>query len=184
MLVQKGTQKIEIIVKKDSGGASGTPKEKDPQETGGGQAGSTSFVSRWNDPNSTFKQRFIRVNATHTYAVARQVMGLGINYAIQGLGDMYGDQALQDGIQREMEIMQDVTGFASSVGMGITYGASGGIPGMIIGGVLGAISGGASLAVKYKTREREFNYKVFKESNAIEYQRSRASINLTTGRLR
>ena len=46
------------------------------------------------------------------------------------------------------------------------------------------VTSGVSLAVKYAGREREFNYKVFKENNAIEYQRARASINMTTGRLR
>lgn len=184
MLVQKGTQRIEVIIKKEGGSPSSMPKEKDPQETGRDQVKSTSFLSRWNDPKSNFRERFIRVNATHIYAVSRQVLNLGINYAIQGLGYQYGDQALQDNIQSQFERMQDITGLASSVGMGITYGASGGIPGMIIGGVLGAVSGTASLVTKQATRRRDYDYKVFKENNAIQYQRARASINLTTGRLR
>ena len=56
--------------------------------------------------------------------------------------------------------------------------------GMIIGGSLGAISSGASIGAKYASRRRDFSYKIFKENNAIEYQRARASINYTTGRLR
>ena len=68
--------------------------------------------------------------------------------------------------------------------MGAVYGAWGGPIGAILGATFGAISSGASTAVKYLGREREFNYKVFKENNSIEYQRARASINLTTGRLR
>ena len=32
--------------------------------------------------------------------------------------------------------------------------------------------------------KEEYNYKAFKENNAIAYQRARASISLTTGRLR
>ena len=68
--------------------------------------------------------------------------------------------------------------------MGGVYGAWGGPIGSAIGAGLGAIQSGLSLAVKYAGREREFSYKVFKENNAIEYRRARASINLTTGRLR
>ena len=39
-------------------------------------------------------------------------------------------------------------------------------------------------AIDVANIKRDFNYKVFKENNAIEYQRARASISLTTGRLR
>ena len=68
--------------------------------------------------------------------------------------------------------------------MGAVYGAWGGPIGAVLGATFGAISSATSIGVKYAGREREFNYKVFKENNAIEYQRARASINMTTGRLR
>ena len=80
--------------------------------------------------------------------------------------------------------MKDVTNIASSVGMGALYGSWGGPIGAVLGAAFGAVSSGVSTAVKYAGREREFNYKQFKENNAIEYQRARASISLTTGRLR
>ena len=87
-------------------------------------------------------------------------------------------------MERRFEIVQDATNFASSVAMGAAYGSAGGPYGAAIGAVLGAVSSGVSLAFKFAGRQRDFEYKVFKENNAIEYQRARASINLTTGRLR
>ena len=90
----------------------------------------------------------------------------------------------QENVQRRFEIVKDVGGFASSVAMGAVYGAWGGPIGAVLGATFGAISSATSIGAKYAGREREFNYKVFKENNSIEYQRARASINMTTGRLR
>ena len=117
-------------------------------------------------------------------AVSKQVVDLGIEYWIAGIGNKYGDQAYQDNVQRKFEIVKDVTNVASSIGMGALYGSWGGPIGTVLGAVFGAVSSGVSTAVKYAGREREFNYKMFKENNAIEYKKARAGINLTTGRLR
>lgn len=177
MLYQKGTQRIEVIVRKEGGGVTGgrtiDPDEvENPTDTDTGTtAGSTS-------------NRFLRTNITHGFATARQVGLLGVNYWIQGIGNRTGDQAYQQLVEREVEIYQDVTGFASSVAMGALYGSAGKLSGAILGALFAAVGSGASLGVKYASREREFNYKVFKENNAIEYQRARASISLTAGRLR
>ena len=124
------------------------------------------------------------MNITHGLSVAKQIGTGAVNLAISQIGNENGDQALQQSVSRQMEIFQDTTNFASSVGMGIAFGATGGVPGMIMGGVFAALSSGSSLLFKYLGREREFNFKEFKENNAIEYQRARASISLTTGRLR
>ena len=177
MLYQKGTQRIEVIVRKEGGGVTGgrtiDPDEvENPTDTDTGTtAGSTS-------------SRFLRTNITHGFATARQVGLLGVNYWIQGIGNYTGDQAYQQLVEREVEIYQDVTGFASSVAMGATYGSAGGPAGAVLGALFAAVGSGASLGFKYASRERDFNYKVFKENNAIEYQRARASISLTAGRLR
>ena len=177
MLYQKGTQRIEVIVRKEGGGVTGgktiDPDEvENPTDTDAGTTeGSTS-------------SRFLRTNITHGFATARQVGLLGVNYFIQGIGNYTGDQAHQQLVEREVEIYQDVTGFASSVAMGALYGSAGRLPGAVLGALFAAAGSGASLGFKYASREREFNYKVFKENNAIEYQRARASISLTAGRLR
>ena len=177
MLYQKGTQRIEVIVRKEGGGVTGgrtiDPDEvENPTDTDTGTTtGSTS-------------SRFLRTNITHGFATARQVGLLGVNYWIQGRGNYTGDQAYQQLVEREVEIYQDVTGFASSVAMGALYGSAGQLPGAVLGALFAAAGSGASLGFKYASRERDFNYKVFKENNAIEYQRARASISLTAGRLR
>ena len=181
MVYQQGTQRIEIIVRKDSGGGQNGAKETE-----------TENVSSTGTQNETQKsggltarqKRMIKTNATHALAITKQVADLGLEYVVSGIGQSNGDQALQDQVSRNVEIVKDVTGFASSVAMGALYGAWGGPVGAVLGATFGAISTGVSTAVKYANRERDFNYKVFKENNAIEYQRARASISLTTGRLR
>ena len=173
MLYQQGTQRIEVIVRKDSGASIKGANERGAEQTAEEQTSSTSSARG----SSAVSARFIRINTTHTLAVAKQIGNTSLNYIIQGLGDKYGDQALQENMERRFEIVQDATNFASSVAMGAAYGSA-------IGAVLGAVSSGVSLAFKFAGRQRDFEYKVFKENNAIEYQRARASINLTTGRLR
>ena len=179
MLHQQGTQRIEVIVRKESGGTAETgAKETTPEDIGGKEiTGRTSA-----NPQRT--KRIVKTNVTHAIAITKQVTDLAFQYWISGLGNRYGDQAYQENISRQFEVVKDVTGFASSVAMGAVYGSWGGPIGMALGMLFGAVSSGVSIATKYKGREREFNYKVFKEENAIEYQRARASINLTTGRLR
>ena len=181
MNYQQGSQRIEIIVRKDSGSAMNGAKETESDKA-------SNDSSRNEELFGTAKEQRIRrivvTNAAHGAAVARQVGFSTLQYMVGGIGNKYGDQALQEQTQRQLEIVQDVSGFATSVTMGAVYGKWGGPVGMVLGAVFGAISSAASLGFKYEGREREFNYKVFKENNAIEYQRARASINMTTGRLR
>ena len=183
MLYPLGSQRIEIIVRKDSGASSTGAKEKDPDQVAEDQSQSTSSA-RGSTMSDSARKRFVRVNMTHGVAVARQVTNLGINYAVQGVGMISGDQALQENMARQFEVVQDVTNVASSVAMGLTYGVSGGPVGMALGAMFGLVSSVSSIGFKYAGREREFSYKQFKENNSIEYQRARASISLTTGRLR
>lgn len=181
-LTQLGNQRIEIIVKKDGGSFSQTnAKEKETDNIGG----ENEEYSFWlGTANRDRKKRVIKTNTTHGLAVLKQGLDLGIEYTIAGLGDKYGDQSYQEQVSRQFEIVKDVTGFASSVGMGALYGSWGGPIGAVLGATFAAASTATSIGVKYMGRRREFNYKVFKENNSIEYQRARASINMTTGRLR
>jgi len=116
--------------------------------------------------------------------VARQVTKQTINYFINDIGRKNGDASLQDHINREVEIITDATGVLSSALTGAAAGAMFGIGGAVIGGVVGVASSAISLGFKQAERSRDFDFKEFKENNSIEYQRARASINLTTGRLR
>lgn len=184
MLYQQGTQRIEVIVRKEGGSADTNSKEKSTDEVGGNEGEKTWRTSIFGSEKPERIHRVLKTNLTHAWAVTQQVGQLALQYWVGGIGYQNGDQALQDNISRKIEIYKDATGFASSVGMGVLYGSWGGPIGAIFGGLFGAISSGSSLAVKYQSRQREYNYKVFKENNAIEYQRARANINLTAGRLR
>ena len=178
MLVQRGTQRIEVIVRKDSSGLVGA-NEKGADEQ---QNAETSNASGGTRPSRM--RRILLTNATHALATARQVGLTALHYVIGGIGYESGDQALQDRIQRNWEIVEDVSGFASNMARGAVFGAWGGPIGFVAGITFAAITSASSLGAKYKGRQREFNYKVFKENNAIEYRRARANINLTNGRLR
>ncbi len=180
MFYQKGTQRIEIIVRKDSSGQDGAKET----ETENVSSSGTQNTTKTSGGLTARTKRIIKTNTTHALAVSKQVIDLGIEYVVGGLGQKYGDQALQENVERNVEMVKDVTNIASSIAMGALYGSWGGPVGSVLGATFGAISTGVSTAVKYANRERDFNYKVFKENNAIEYQRARASISLTTGRLR
>ena len=184
MLYQQGTQRIEVIVRKEGGGTTDTASKETPTDEIGGGKDTTWRTSVFGSENPSRIKRVIKTNTTHALAVSKQVVDLGIEYWIAGIGNKYGDQAYQDNVQRKFEIVKDVTNVASSIGMGALYGSWGGPIGTVLGAVFGAVSSGVSTAVKYAGREREFNYKMFKENNAIEYKKARAGINLTTGRSR
>lgn len=183
MKLYQQNEKITVIVRKESGGSGdgAGAKEKDTDNIGGDNTASTNIFGT---NSKSRKNRIIKTNATHILAVAKQTAGLGIEYAISRIGDRYGDQALQDGVSQTVDIVQDATSAVSSVAMGAVYGAWGGPIGAIIGATLGAVSSSVSIGLKYAAKKEEYNYKAFKENNAIAYQRARASISLTTGRLR
>ena len=180
MLYQQGTQRIEVIVRKDGGGVSSAGAKETPSDEKEPTWRTSVFGSE--DPRRI--KRVIKTNTTHAIAVSKQVLDLGIEYWVSGMGYKNGDQAHQDIVSRKVERVKDVTNVASSIGMGIVYGSWGGPIGAVLGATFAAISTGASLGVKYAGREREYDYKMFKEQNAIEYNRARAGINLTNGRLR
>ena len=182
MLYQTGVQRIEVIVRREGGGDGAGAKEREAGERE--DRPTTWRTTLFGSENPTRIKRVVKTNATHLLAITKQIADLKIEYYIGGIGYEYGDQAQQQSVERNMEIFKDTTNVASSIGMGFLYGSWGGPIGAALGATFGALSTVASLRAKYLNRERDFNYKVFKENNAIEYQRARASINLTTGRLR
>lgn len=180
MLTQRGTQRIEVIVRKESASVQGA-NEKSATDNPNNEVENTSGGG---GKRQSRMRRIFWTNATHIAAMTRQVGLMGLRYYIGGIGMEYGDQALQQRVERQIEILEDVSGFASNLARGAVFGAWGGVPGVIVGTTIAAITSASSLGVKYSGRQREYNYKVFKENNAIEYKRARANINLTNGRLR
>lgn len=188
MLYQQN-QRIEVVVRKDDGGASlQGANEILPEKNaggGGGEGQRGGWIAALTGSTSIKRQnRVFKTNATHALAVSKQILLLQRNYAIGAIGYRNGDQALQDAVQRQVEIVEDIGNVASSVSMGALYGSWGGPLGTVLGLGFAAVGTGASLAVKYGQREREYNVKLFKEYNGISYMRARSQINLTTGRLR
>ena len=179
MLTEKGTQRIEIIVRKAGGDGLTGAKEKQADDANGSQENQ--------DAKGTKKTKnaiWWRTQLTHSAAVLKQVSTQWFNYAVAGVGYKYGDQALQQQVERQVEQVMDVGNIATSVAMGATYGAAGGPLGSLFGAVMMGAQTTSSTVLKYATRQREYDVKMFKENNAIEYKRARAQINLTTGRLR
>lgn len=184
-LYQQGTRRIEIIVRKESGAAEVGTKEKETEQVSSEQSSETQSnqVRGMAAFNRNFSQRLIIMHGLRTM---NHALKTSINYVASGIGQRNGDQALQEQVERNVEIMSDIGSIATSTLSGVFMGAKvgGGVPGAIAGGVIGLASSSFNTATKYMDRERDFNYKVFKENNSIEYNRARASISLTTGRLR
>lgn len=180
MIVQKGTQRIEVIIRKDTSGVAGAnPSASDDVSSENNEQDKLD-----NGYKRYRKKRIAITNTTHALATAKQVGGMILNYYIGGVGIESGDAALQQRMERQLEIVEDYTNFGTSIARGAIFGAWGGGIGIAVGMATAAVTSGASIGLKYMNRRREYNYKVFKETNAIEYRRARASINMTTGRLR
>ena len=96
MLYQQN-QKIEVIVRKEDamGATTAGANETSPEEVAGGDK-----KSIWNNTSKSRRHRVLKTNATHAWAVARQIHGLAINYKMGGIGYKYGDAAFQDSVQR------------------------------------------------------------------------------------
>ena len=181
MQYQQGTQRIEIIVRKEASGGQDGAKETESENV---SSTGTQTETQTSGGLTARQKRIIKTNTTHILAFTKQMAQMGMNYYIQGIGLRTGDQSLQESVERQVELVEDGTNFASSISMGALYGSWGGWVGTLVGASIGGLTSAASIASREKGRERTFNYKVFKENNAIEYQRARASISLTTGRLR
>lgn len=180
MLYQQNTQRIEIIIRKDTIAMDATTDtDKVSSQDGGG-----ADTPESQGGSSSRKKKLLLTNLTHALSTTKMVADLAVEYELGGLGYKTGDQAYQDRIQRQFESVKDTTNIASSVALGALYGSHGGWRGAFVGATLGLIKSVASTAFKYKGRDRDYTYKVFKENNSIEYVKSRANINLTTGRLR
>lgn len=179
--------KVEVIVRGEGVLGDGEGKQPKGAKTTDEETEATpaNVMARLTGTTNPRKQRRIIItNATHFFAVARQTALLGINYALTGVGYNSGDQAYQDRVQRSWDIANEVASIGSATAMGAIYGARGGPIGLIVGTSLGLISSTASVATKYAYKRREYDFQTFKQNSAIEYQRARAGINLTTGRLR
>lgn len=168
-MTEKGTQRIEIIVRKSVDGGQEGAKEKDTD--------SANDEENKEQKDATLSKHIKRTRITHAIGLARQGLNTYIGYEVGGIGYSSGDQALQQQVERQLEMVNDASSIMLATTMGgITMGA--------IGAVMGFAQSGIQIASKYATRQRDYDMTLFKQNNAIEYKRSRAQINLTNGRLR
>ena len=175
MLLRQGTERIEVVVRKEGGGSVKGANETsaDEKTAGGGQSA-----------ESVKQNRFTKTVLKHSFSASKQLVNTAADFWATGIGYQYGDQALQDRTQRVIEQVRDVENTAISVAMGATGFAWAGVPGIVFGALAGAVQSLSSIGFRQARREREFDFKMFKETSSVEYARARAYINLTTGRLR
>ena len=182
-LTSKAATRVEIVVtKNNASGSGGLASDTSPLES----KGKTKKVSE-EERQARLTARQNRLLMRHALGSTIQILEQTTNYAFRGIGLASGDSAYQDYMQRQSEKVLDSVGILSSMGM--SFGAGMAISGgnVMIGLTNMAITSMSTLTskyFKYAGKYREYNYKTFKENNAIEYNRSRASINLTNGRLR
>ena len=184
-LFTQGAQKIEVVVRKELVDEATAGANEKPAENAGNSSDENAQSS--SGGSSAFGKRgknFARINATKAISAVLMTGRLSLNYYVGGIAYRNGDSAMQEAVQRNFEIAEESIGVLSAIGIGATYGSAGGVAGAIIGATLGAATAGTSLAVKYMGKYREYDAKMFKEENAIEYRRARAQVSLTTGRLR
>lgn len=184
MTLYTQAQRIEVIVRKeDTAAATAGANEETADGINTGTSGDG--VGSGGTPTSARDSKINkRIISTKVLSAGIAVTRLAVNYYVGGVGYRNGDSAQQEAVQRNIELVEESAGILLSIGIGATYGVRGGAVGMIVGGAVAAATTGTSLAVKYLGKSREYNMKVFKEENAIEYRRARANLSLTSGRLR
>lgn len=185
MKFQQGTQKIEVIVRKGGGsgyssGGNGTSQPQGAKTTEDVSTSGTATTA-----TGQKKNRAMSKNSIMHYTNAAKQIALKVgNYYISGIKYSTGDEALQDMVDRKIEVVTDFSNLAAQTAFGAFYGSRYGVAGAVIGGSLSFVSGATSITTNYASKQREYNMKLFKEENGIVYRRARADINFTTGRLR
>ena len=175
MLLRQGTERIEVVVRKEGGvSVKGANEAAADEKTAGGEK----------DKENVKQKRFAKIVLNHALPSSKQLVSTAVDFWATGIGYKYGDQALQDRTQRVIEQARDVENTAISIAMGAAGFAWAGLPGIAFGAIAGAAQSLSSIAFRQARRERDFDFKVFKENSSVEYARARANINLTTGRLR
>jgi|GEM_PF-2124743 len=166
-------------------GGTGATKTESQKRTKGG---TLYKVLNWND---TVRQAVVgdtpkttQMAIASTVSVAKQATRSYVNYYLSDIGRKNGDSNYQAIVQRRMEQVSDITGFATSALSGAASGAIAGPIGAAIGAVTGMASHGIQLAFKYAERERAYSHEMFQQNNSQAYNLARANFSALTGRVR
>ena len=180
MIYQQGKQTLTIIVRGEGvtttetteKGADTSPKEEQENQT------ETKAKSKG------MSRRVKAITITHGIAAGISATQAAINYAVGDIAGTTGDKNYADLVRRKVEILQDTGNVVTATAMSAWYGSRGGVVAGVVTTAIGFTTAMISKTNKYLNREREYKIETFKMDNEIEYNRSRANINLTTGRLR
>ena len=184
MLYKEGVQKFDIIVRRDGNFSASGTKGLKTQQASNSQIDKTELGSNIDIDAGVKTKTLGKFVGAGMIQLTKQAIFSGFDYYVSGIGMNSGDQSLQAQINRKIEIVQDVVNVGSSIFSGALMGSSFGPVGTVIGGLVGAAGSAISIGFRQANREREYSYQVFKENSSIQYQRARAGLNLTTGRLR
>ena len=106
MLLRQGTERIEVVVRKEGGvsvkGANETAA--DEKTAGGGQTAETGK-----------QKRFAKSVLKHSFLSSKQLVDTAVDFWATGIGYKYGDQALQDRTLNPKQTLQQ--GFCMMVNL-------------------------------------------------------------------
>lgn len=183
-LYEQGVKKIVVTIKQGRSTSEGTRGAKTHDNPEPKDEMSSWNMTLYGTTNEHRIARIKRINLTHAIGVSRQVASYMLSYKLSSLEMESGDSTYSDYMQRQVEIIEDATGIASAFATGALYGSGGGLAGAVVGSLASGASAIASTTFKYANRERDYEFKMFKINNGIEYKRARANVSLTNGRLR
>lgn len=160
-------------------------------ESGTGSDNKKSLLYKVLNYNSTIRNKVKQSTSPTTFFAVQQGVSLAvqtgreaINYFVSDIGRANGDSNYQAIVNRKIEKVTDALSVGQGALSGAAAGAMAGPVGAAVGAVIGAVSSGISLGFKYAEREREYQYKMFKENTSQAYQLARANYSAYTGRVR
>lgn len=116
--------------------------------------------------------------------VTSQIVKQSANYYINDIGRKNGDSNYQQVINRQIEIITDVTGALNSTLSGAATGSMFGPMGAVVGALAGSISSAVSYGFRQAERQRDYQHEIFKNNNSQAYNLARTNYQGFTGRLR
>lgn len=114
--------------------------------------------------------------------VAGQVVKQTANYYLSDIGRRNGDSNYQNMISKQLGLVSDTVGFATSILSGAAAGSMFGGVGAVVGGVVGAVSSAVSTGFKIAETQREYQHEMFKQETSQQYALTRANYSIYTGR--
>ncbi len=186
MFYKQNKQVFEIIVRKDN--TSIQNKSSDGVKGKSVQSGAMvnqSNIDEDSNVSAMFKSTKKVVATLGITSVVKQSAFTALNFYVSSFGTKNGDQSLQNQINRQVEVVSDtVNVLTSTISGGVTGAATAGVIGAVVGTLTGFASSMLSIGARQYERQRSYDTTMFKENNAIEYNRMRAGLNDTNGRSR